>query len=100
MNVYEKAYQEEILRILAEKGKKPTIYLTRRVEHNKEIRENEYITDHSRGHISPFSGGFAGLVKKATAPNMDAQDGNENAESQSSKENVEKPVFDEPKQPT
>lgn len=101
MNVYEKAYQEEIERILAKQGKKPTIYLTRRVEHNKDIRENEHITDHSRDHISLSSGGFASLVRKARVLNMDAQGGNKKAEAQSNKENVEKPKpVDEEKQPT
>jgi len=72
VNVYEKAYQEEIERILA-KQRSPTIYLTRRVEGNKEIRENKHITDHSRDPISPFSGGFASLVRKATALNAQAE---------------------------
>ena len=95
----EKAYQEEIERILAEKDKKPTIYLTRRVEHNKDIRENKHITDHSRDRNSPFSGGLANLVQRTRTLNMDAQDGNEKAESQNNEEKVEKPVDDQ-KQPT
>lgn len=83
VNIFEKAYQEELERILAKKEKKPTIYLTRRVEHNKDIRENKHITDYSRDHTSRFSGGFASLVKKARVLSVDAQDGGE--------ENVEKP---------
>jgi len=72
VNVYEKAYQEEVDRILA-KQRSPTLYLTRRVEGNKEIRENKHITDHSRDRVSPFSGGFASLVRKATALSADAE---------------------------
>jgi [calcium/calmodulin-dependent protein kinase] kinase len=100
MNIFEKAYQEEIERILA-KDKKPTIYLTRRVEHNKDIRENEHITDHSREQVSPFSGRLASLVQKARVLSVHVQDANERVESQNGKENVEKTKhIDEQKQPT
>lgn len=53
INVYEKAYQEEIERLTREKldvklgnGKPSTLFLTRRVENNKEIRSNEHVTDY------------------------------------------------------
>ncbi|KAF2841627.1 kinase-like protein [Patellaria atrata CBS 101060] len=36
-NVYEMAYQEEVQRILAAKGRSATLYLTRRVENNETI---------------------------------------------------------------
>lgn len=64
MDVYEAAYQEEMKKILDRKGKSATMYLTRRVEGNKDIREHEAIVDHSR-HGTGASGGLAGLVKKA-----------------------------------
>ncbi|KAJ9627313.1 hypothetical protein H2203_003775 [Taxawa tesnikishii (nom. ined.)] len=51
-------------KILDRKGKSATMYLTRRVEGNKDIREHEAIVDHSR-HGTGASGGLAGLVKKA-----------------------------------
>lgn len=49
MNVYEQAYQEEIERILKAREedrerRRPTIFLTRRVEDVKAIRENVHVT--------------------------------------------------------
>jgi [calcium/calmodulin-dependent protein kinase] kinase len=48
INVYEKAYEEEIQRILNERKTKPTLYLTRRVEGAKHLRGQEHITNFSR----------------------------------------------------
>jgi len=64
MNVYEAAYEAEMQRILVRRGKTPTIYLTRRVEGNKAIREHEsIIKDDSKAEAS----GLAGLVQRAKA---------------------------------
>lgn len=71
MNVYEAAYQEEMQRILEQQGKSATLYLTRRVEHNKEIREHESII----GHLSDSVGGFAGLVQRARSNTSKEQEG-------------------------
>lgn len=61
-NVYEKAYEAECQRILQkQEGVHPTIYLTRRVESNKVIRESAFITDHDRR--SGPSSGFSSLMK-------------------------------------
>jgi [calcium/calmodulin-dependent protein kinase] kinase len=67
INVYEKAYQEEIERLMREKGdRKPTLYLTRRVENNKEIRSNEHITDYFHSSNTIRSNlGFRALVEQA-----------------------------------
>lgn len=66
VNVYERAYQEEVDRILRQNGRSATLYLTRRVEHNKDIRENENIFDAGlrMGEEKPKEG-FARLVQKA-----------------------------------
>lgn len=51
INVYETAYQEEMQRIIAKReqdGRSPTLYLTRRVENNKAIYDNECIYDAGR----------------------------------------------------
>ncbi|KAK8169945.1 kinase-like domain-containing protein [Phyllosticta citrichinensis] len=46
MDVYEKAYEEEIKRIVKERGqKRPTLYLTRRVEGKRSICENPSLSD-------------------------------------------------------
>ncbi|KAI9687580.1 MAG: hypothetical protein M1822_002190 [Bathelium mastoideum] len=66
MNVYEMAYQEEVDRILKARGRAATMYLTRRVEHKKELREHQNIIDHSRDHHSTSVGsGLSKLVAKA-----------------------------------
>ncbi|GAB7347905.1 hypothetical protein MBLNU459_g5428t1 [Dothideomycetes sp. NU459] len=61
MNVYEAAYQEEMQRILDRRGKSATMYLTRRVEHNKDIREHASII----GQVNDSVDGLAGLMLKA-----------------------------------
>jgi [calcium/calmodulin-dependent protein kinase] kinase len=55
-SVYENAYEEEIRRILAEKstGRKPTLYLTKRVEDVAHLRDHEDITNFDR--IRPKTG--------------------------------------------
>jgi hypothetical protein len=45
MNIYEQAYQEEMERILARRGREPSIYMTRRVEHRDDIRALGSIKD-------------------------------------------------------
>jgi [calcium/calmodulin-dependent protein kinase] kinase len=69
INVYEKAYQEEIERLTKEKGdRKPTLYLTRRVEHIKELRNNDNIKDYFRSSGKMKSNlGFTALVEQAKA---------------------------------
>ncbi|KAI4844024.1 Pkinase-domain-containing protein [Aureobasidium sp. EXF-8845] len=42
-NIFEDAYQEEMQRIHTRRGREPTMYLTRRVENNKDIAEHESI---------------------------------------------------------
>lgn len=55
-NLFEAAYQEEMHRILDRRGRTPTIYLTRRVEHNREIREHESVIRESSGAASRWAG--------------------------------------------
>jgi [calcium/calmodulin-dependent protein kinase] kinase len=48
-NVYERAYQEEVERIVGKEADEtccPTIFLTRRVDHVKNLRDKEYLVDH------------------------------------------------------
>jgi calcium/calmodulin-dependent protein kinase kinase 2 len=65
-NVYEKAYEQEIQRILKSKaeGRSPTIYLTKRVEKVAHLRDHKDITDFSRAqslkHVPKI--GFAALA--------------------------------------
>ena len=45
MNIYEQAYQEEMERIFARRGREPSIYMTRWVEHRDDIRALGSIKD-------------------------------------------------------
>jgi calcium/calmodulin-dependent protein kinase kinase 2 len=67
INVYEQAYQDEVDRILAAQGRSATLYLTRRVEHNKALRGLEQIVDHGRlgaeSAIKAPKAGLAGIAK-------------------------------------
>lgn len=68
VNVYEKAYEEEIQRILKAKtrGRKPTVYLTKRVEDIARLRDHADITDYSRPHAKDIPKiGFAALADLA-----------------------------------
>ncbi|CAD0090451.1 unnamed protein product [Aureobasidium vineae] len=64
-NFFEQAYQEEMQRIHTRRGRNPTIYLTRRVEHNKAIAEHESVIRDSLNSASqgPKSK-WAGLASK------------------------------------
>ena len=69
-NVYERAYQEEIDRIVAkehgDKSRCPTLFLTRRVEHIKELRDNELLVDHIRNRVPEAANvAFKKLVEQA-----------------------------------
>ena len=48
IDVYEQAYQEEMQRILDRRGKEPSMYMTRRVEHREDIRKRDMIKDASK----------------------------------------------------
>jgi len=73
INVYETAYREEIDRILSKReattpGRRPTLYLTRRVENVKSIiRETDAVFDHGKQPATPsdLKTGFKSLVEKA-----------------------------------
>lgn len=45
LNIYEKAYQEEMERIMSRRGRQPSMYMTRRVEHRDDIRALSSIKD-------------------------------------------------------
>lgn len=71
INVYEKAYEEEIQKILQAKktnNHRPTLFLTKRVEQVAHLRDHKDITDFSRaspsaeGHHLPLTA-FAELAK-------------------------------------
>ncbi|KAJ9643008.1 hypothetical protein H2199_004530 [Coniosporium tulheliwenetii] len=67
VNVYEQAYQEEIDKILKAKGERATLYLTRRVEGNKEISGNEHLIGGTQDDAETPKSGLAKLLQKAKA---------------------------------
>lgn len=62
--IYEEAYKAELDRIAAEKGQNATLYLTRRVEHDNEIKRREDVV---RSHSPPRGGQGAATGKLAEA---------------------------------
>lgn len=48
-NIYEQAYQDEIDRVLQERGRAASMYLNRRVEHRDDLRSHTSFLDRPRG---------------------------------------------------
>jgi [calcium/calmodulin-dependent protein kinase] kinase len=80
-NFFEQAYQEEMHRIHTRRGREPTIYLTRRVEHNKDIAGHEsVIRDSSESADTSAKSKWAGLASKVRgteAAKSGAEDGDD-----------------------
>ncbi len=73
MNVYETAYEEEVQRIIAQRKdqhnnnsakRQPTLYLTRRVDHVRSIRDNDCIFDEGQDNRRAFKGSLKSFVTK------------------------------------
>jgi [calcium/calmodulin-dependent protein kinase] kinase len=67
INVYEAAYEEEVQRIIAQRKdqhRRPTLYLTRRVDDIKRIRDNDCVFDDGQDIRRSLKGGFKSFVQK------------------------------------
>lgn len=69
MNVYETAYEEEVQRIIASRkeqfaNRRPTLYLTRRVENVKSIRDSDCIFDEGQDVRQNLKGSFKSFVTR------------------------------------
>lgn len=67
INVYETAYEEEVQRIINQRKdqhRSPTLYLTRRVEDIKRIRDSDCVFDEGKDIGRGLKGGFKEFVKK------------------------------------
>lgn len=73
-NVYETAYEEEMQRILARRGREPTIYLTRRVEGIQSIRNHESVIRGDSSGPGQAGSGLATMVQKVKE-HKDNEDG-------------------------
>lgn len=73
-NVYERAYQEEVDRVLqSERGRSATLYLTRRVEDCKAFKGIEQIVDHGKAAAETGRSGWGRLREKVKATKSPAQ---------------------------
>lgn len=103
MDIYEQAYQDEMARIKAQKGKSASMYLTRFVEHRDDLREMEGVLDRPKAAARRAKekmgdlmgtgakaepgglggvGGFASMVKQA----KERRDAEKDARADSEKE--------------
>ncbi|KAL6702706.1 hypothetical protein ACN47E_001030 [Coniothyrium glycines] len=69
IDVYEAAYEEEVQRIIAQRkdlyaNRRPTLYLTRRVENVKSIRDSDCIFDEGQDLRQNLKGSFKSFVTK------------------------------------
>jgi len=69
IDVYEAAYEEEVQRIIAQRkdqyaNRRPTLYLTRRVENVKSIRDSDCIFDEGQDTRGDFKKSFKSFVTK------------------------------------
>ncbi|KAJ4367148.1 hypothetical protein N0V83_007678 [Neocucurbitaria cava] len=70
LNVYETAYEEEVQRIINQRkdqynnNRRPTLYLTRRVENLRSIRDNDCIFDEGQDLRGNLKGSFKSFVTK------------------------------------
>jgi [calcium/calmodulin-dependent protein kinase] kinase len=72
-NFFEEAYQEEMQRIHTRRGREPTIYLTRRVEHNEDIAGHESVIRHLSESVQEGAKSkWAGLASKVRGTDVEA----------------------------
>jgi [calcium/calmodulin-dependent protein kinase] kinase len=69
IDVYEAAYEEEVQRIIAQRkdqyaNRRPTLYLTRRVENVKSIRDSDCIFDEGQDTRGDFKKSFKSFVTR------------------------------------
>lgn len=90
-NIYETAYSEEIERIRSRSGTGTTLYLTRRVEKKKELRDDANLVAGDKGDDRELSrvglSKILGLVRKKERQKEDAAAAEENANGGSRSEN-------------
>ena len=73
VNVYERAYHEEIERIRTEHGRQATLYLTRRVDNTKEYQQDDNMVGLDKAHLEGPSG-LAKLLRKVQGKHEAAED--------------------------
>lgn len=64
MKMFEQAYQDEMKRILENRGQDASMYLTRRVDHREDLRSHSNILDSSKERAENVADKFRGLAGK------------------------------------
>ena len=67
VNIYEQAYQDEMQRILERRGKEPSMYLTRRIEHRDDIRKRDVFKDAGKYAARSAAAKWDALYNKGSA---------------------------------
>lgn len=71
MNIYEQAYQDEMQRILERRGREPSMYLTRRIEHREDIRSLSTIKDAGKYAMRTAAVKFQGISRQGWEKGQD-----------------------------
>ncbi len=74
MNIYEQAYQDEMEKILERRGREPSMYLTRRVEHREDLRALSNIKDAGKNAMRTAAAKFEDLSSRGYARGQEAGD--------------------------
>jgi len=70
-NIYEQAYQDEMDRVLQQRGRDASMYLNRRVEHRDDLRSYSSILDQPKEAVNKAASVLGGLVSKKSAASGD-----------------------------
>jgi hypothetical protein len=79
MNIYEQAYQDEMDKILERRGREPSMYMTRRMEHRDDIRALSNIKDAGKYMARSAAAKFGGVSKQSYAAGQGVGDAGKTA---------------------
>jgi [calcium/calmodulin-dependent protein kinase] kinase len=66
-SIYEQAYQDELDRVLKQRGRDASMYLNRRVEHREDLRSYASILDQPKEAVSKAASMLGGLISRKPA---------------------------------
>jgi [calcium/calmodulin-dependent protein kinase] kinase len=70
-SIYEQAYQDELDRVLKQRGRDASMYLNRRVEHRDDLRSYASILDQPKEAVSKAASMLGGLISRKPADSGD-----------------------------
>jgi [calcium/calmodulin-dependent protein kinase] kinase len=71
-SIYEQAYQDELDRVLQQRGRDASMYLNRRVEHREDLRSYASILDQPKEAVSKAASMLGGLISRKQADSGDS----------------------------